>query len=326
MAKLTLSFRNRKLRVIPVREQHVLIGRDPQCTISIDSLAVEPQHAYVHNNNGNFVVQPAGKNSVVLVNEDPVNDSVALSEGDRISIGKHNLVFSMENEGTPAEENVARLPTTGWLQIQSGSHLGRTIRLDKAFTRIGKPEGDLAIIARRDNGYYVSCLQGDQGVEIDDQPIGEQTRQLHNGCCIQVGELLVQFFTDGGAARAAEPADAGEEYRQQRLFNRIPFHVTARLQSGEHRWEGQLVDISLHGALVRTSETIHTDNGQLLLTVQLEGGPSICMDVEIAHREKDETGLRCKDIDVDSITHLRRLLELNLGDPELVQRELSALG
>jgi hypothetical protein len=27
-------------------------------------------------------------------------------------------------------------------------------------------------------------------------------------------------------------------------------------------------------------------------------------------------------IDVDSATHLRRLLELNLGDPSLVEREL----
>ena len=50
------------------------------------------------------------------------------------------------------------------------------------------------------------------------------------------------------------------------------------------------------------------------------------MDVEIAHRENDELGLNCKDIDVDSITHLRRLVELNLGDPELLERELSALG
>jgi hypothetical protein len=50
------------------------------------------------------------------------------------------------------------------------------------------------------------------------------------------------------------------------------------------------------------------------------------MDVEVAHQENDEMGLNCKDIDVDSITHLRRLVELNLGDPKLLERELSALG
>jgi len=36
--------------------------------------------------------------------------------------------------------------------------------------------------------------------------------------------------------------------------------------------------------------------------------------------------LRCLSIDLDSITHLRRLLELNLGDPQLVERELLQLG
>jgi hypothetical protein len=326
MAKLTLSFRNRKLKVISVREQRILIGRDPECTISIDSLAIEPQHASIRNQDGTFVLEPVSKDTPVLVNDDPVSDFVQLNEADRIGIGKHSLTFSFENEGTPADENVARLPVTGWLQIQSGAHLGRTIRLDKAFTRIGKPEGELAIITRRDNGYHVAYLQGDRNIEVDGQSIGEQTRPLSNGCQIQVGELLVQFFTDACAARGAEPDDAGEEYRQQRRFNRIPFDVTARLQSAEHLWEGQLVDISLHGALIRTDETVHTNDGQLLLTVQLEGGPSIYMDVEIAHREGNETGLRCKDIDVDSITHLRRLLELNLGDSELLQRELSALG
>ncbi len=42
--------------------------------------------------------------------------------------------------------------------------------------------------------------------------------------------------------------------------------------------------------------------------------------------ENGELGLRCEDIDVDSITCLRRLVELNLGEPELLERELSALG
>ncbi len=326
MAKLTLSFRDRKLKVIPVRGQDILIGRAPECTISIDSLAIEPQHAYIFGHNGNFILEPIGEHTPVLLNDDPVSGPVELCENDRIAIGKHRLVFSLENEGTPADETITRLPLTGWLQIQSGTHLGRTIRLDKAFTRIGKSDGDLAIIARRDNGYHISCLQDEQGIQVDDQRIGEQVRCLQSGDQIQVGELRVHFFTDATTARQAEPTDAGKNYRQQRRGSRVPFNVSAKLQGGEHRWEARLIDISLHGALVRTSKTIHTDDGPLLLTVQLEGGPSICMDVEIAHRNECETGLRCTDIDVDSITHLRRLLELNLDDPELIQRELSALG
>ena len=36
-------------------------------------------------------------------------------------------------------------------------------------------------------------------------------------------------------------------------------------------------------------------------------------------------GLICRNLDIDSATHLRRLVELNLGDPKLLERELSAL-
>jgi len=34
----------------------------------------------------------------------------------------------------------------------------------------------------------------------------------------------------------------------------------------------------------------------------------------------------CQRIDMDSITHLRRLIELNAGDPGLLQREPAQLG
>jgi hypothetical protein len=37
-------------------------------------------------------------------------------------------------------------------------------------------------------------------------------------------------------------------------------------------------------------------------------------------------GLHCRHIDIESLAHLRRLIELNLGDPALLERELAALG
>ena len=53
---------------------------------------------------------------------------------------------------------------------------------------------------------------------------------------------------------------------------------------------------------------------------------SIRMDVTVAHVEDQHIGFRCEHIDLDSITHLRRLVELNVGDIDILNRELSALG
>ena len=49
------------------------------------------------------------------------------------------------------------------------------------------------------------------------------------------------------------------------------------------------------------------------------------MNVKVAHVEGRYAGLVCEGIDIDSVTHLRRLVELNLGDPDLLDRELSSL-
>ena len=50
------------------------------------------------------------------------------------------------------------------------------------------------------------------------------------------------------------------------------------------------------------------------------------MKVIVARIDHDHIGFYCKNIDFDSIVHLKRLMELNLGNAELVNRELSALG
>jgi len=266
------------------------------------------------------------------VNDTRIETAHTLTDGDRIQIGKHTLTYSVEPiqalQETPAPPQTPLYPDArGWLQIQSGSHLGRTIRLDKAFTRIGSAESNLAVIAHRNDGYYLSHLNGEQTPLVNEQEAGESTYKLCNGDRVNVGELQVQFFSDS-AQTPQEHHDMNEtsHHPEQRKFSRIPFDVNVTLHLGDAQWETTLSDISLHGALIVTPEHFEpTMDAQYQLEIHLEGGPDIVMDAHVAHQEGGHTGMRCDDIDVDSITHLRRLVELNLGDTELLERELSAL-
>ena len=52
---------------------------------------------------------------------------------------------------------------------------------------------------------------------------------------------------------------------------------------------------------------------------------TISMDASLVHANTDSLGFCCDHIDLESMTHLRRLLELNLGDEDQINRELSAL-
>lgn len=115
--------------------------------------------------------------------------------------------------------------------------------------------------------------------------------------------------------------------KERRLFSRIPFNGSVTLTSDEGRWVCNLVDISLKGVLIDQPEEWTGKLGQpFQLEISLsEGKVNITMDVATSHIRDQRIGFCCTHIDLESITHLRRLLELNIGDEEQMNRELSAL-
>ena len=115
---------------------------------------------------------------------------------------------------------------------------------------------------------------------------------------------------------------------EHRLFTRIPFESQVHITSAEGSWDCKLIDISLKGVLVEKPEDWKGDvEDPCMVELELSGSDiSIRMDVSVAHIEHDHVGFRCEHIDLDSITHLRRLVELNVGDTDILDRELHALG
>jgi hypothetical protein len=111
----------------------------------------------------------------------------------------------------------------------------------------------------------------------------------------------------------------------RRHHARVHFDGQAQLITTEGRATVQLVDVSLKGALVRLPANATVAAGEpCLLSLQL-GDVHIKMAAEIAHLVGQDAGLRCAVIDLESISHLRRLVEMNLGNPKLAERELRAL-
>jgi len=114
---------------------------------------------------------------------------------------------------------------------------------------------------------------------------------------------------------------------ERRRFSRIAFHRPAELDARTARTSCDLVDVSLKGALVEVPATFTQGVGtRCSLTIHLDAvDVSIRMEGEIAHREGNLAGVRCDEIDLESIAHLRRLVELNLGNDDVLHRELAAL-
>ena len=114
---------------------------------------------------------------------------------------------------------------------------------------------------------------------------------------------------------------------EQRVHHRVLFDTMASIHINANNMNAQLIDISLKGALIKKPDSWTADvgdTGQLRIILS-DNLSAISMDIKVAHIEDDHVGFHCEHIDIDSITHLRRLVELNLGDPELLEREFSAL-
>jgi len=114
---------------------------------------------------------------------------------------------------------------------------------------------------------------------------------------------------------------------EHRHYARIPFHADVQLsfEQPKETLDAHLLDISLKGALVETdqpnSPTYKTRSCEMTLTLSGRG-MGITMQGSVAHQEGSFIGIKCQQIDLDSITTLRRLIELNRGDEALLDREL----
>ncbi|MEH6823777.1 MAG: PilZ domain-containing protein [Motiliproteus sp.] len=114
-----------------------------------------------------------------------------------------------------------------------------------------------------------------------------------------------------------------ESSAERRRFTRIAFDAEAELHVGERRWVVQIEDISFKGVLLSHPPGFEAELGdQLLLDTWLDSDVQLVLPLTLARIGTDFLGCSCGPIDLDSMTHLRRLVELNLGDESLLDREL----
>ena len=117
------------------------------------------------------------------------------------------------------------------------------------------------------------------------------------------------------------------ENPERRKFTRIPFDASARIQCAAGTFDSEIIDISLKGALLKRPKDLVLAQGEPAQVVIYGSNNSFTISISaiIEHLEDEALGLEYSEIDIDSATHLRRLIELNLGDENLLNRELAEL-
>lgn len=110
----------------------------------------------------------------------------------------------------------------------------------------------------------------------------------------------------------------------RRRFFRVVFSTPALLSQGEQQWTTRLLDLSLQGALVERPLDWPLDASGIfeLRFCLADSDIELKMEMEPTHADPNRLGLYCHHIDIDSASHLKRLIELNVGSDDLLQREL----
>ena len=187
----------------------MVIGSDPKSTIPIDSLAVEPQHAQLETLNNKTLIRDLGSDEGTFINQQKIEGAQPLKDGDVVRIGKHTITYVYSENVTTEQDAIAEaiiedIPIEmeshgkkqGWLQIMSGNNLGKTMSLNRSMTNLGKPGLSTAVITKRNDGYFISHLDGKHPPLVKNQELGDKSLQLSDGDTIQIGNIKMQFYLE----------------------------------------------------------------------------------------------------------------------------------
>ncbi len=212
MAKFTVFFKDKPIHSAIFESGIVHIGRDETNDVAVDSLAIAPAHAAVIITQANSIIKQLNAEFPLIINGEQLKECV-LKNGDTITIGKHRIVYSSTETVVepvvpitqqPSDENTfhdnllnARNDAVeGNLQVIGGKHIGRLIPLKKNMTRLGRNGAGIIIITRRKEGFYVSTLEPDDSIKINNEALGNQTILLKDNDVIFIDSLPMQFFTE----------------------------------------------------------------------------------------------------------------------------------
>ncbi|WP_159655807.1 PilZ domain-containing protein [Vibrio atypicus] len=114
---------------------------------------------------------------------------------------------------------------------------------------------------------------------------------------------------------------------ERRRFSRIVYRTQTVLRQGINTVNATISDLSLHGLLIDCDQSaLLTQDEQVNVEFSLSGSDvTIQLVGNIVGINNNMIRLSIDHIDIESIGHLKRLIELNVGDDELLHRDIEHL-
>lgn len=116
-------------------------------------------------------------------------------------------------------------------------------------------------------------------------------------------------------------SDNTQNSSERRHFSRVEFHHEITLTNEtNHPFRGEFSDISLRGMLFH-GDPLPPLNDIVRGVLRL-GDVQLTIQGKVVHSSKSRgAAIRFQDLDLESFSHLRRLVSLNMGDSETIDQE-----
>ena len=94
----------------------------------------------------------------------------------------------------PAAPATAPAAVAGAIQILNGANAGRELELTKTLTTLGKPGVQVAVIAKRPHGYFITHVEGAQFPVVNGKTLDAQAHPLGDHDVIEIAGIKMEFF------------------------------------------------------------------------------------------------------------------------------------
>lgn len=213
MDKIMILQNGHLIKEIELDKQQLVIGRDAKNGINLSDPSVSRRHALLTCALDEYFIEDLGSTNGTLLNDRPVTKHI-LKSGDQLQIGEYVLSFERAEPelvgayDDPEKTQVIRAkpkpppiprhpqiaPKTATLKYFSGPRKGESEKIDRSLYTLGKPGGDVAVIARRSQGFYLMKIGKNSVPSINNKKVDVGGGvKLNEGDMVEVGENVVEI-------------------------------------------------------------------------------------------------------------------------------------
>lgn len=215
MDKIVILQNGNVLNEVELDKQQLVIGRDEKNGVHLSDPSVSRRHALLSSALDEYFIEDLGSTNGTLLNDRPVTKHI-LKSGDLLRLGEYVLSFEraaqelIGDDEDPEKTQVIRrvapkppqappppkmiAPKTATLKYFGGPKKGESEMIDRSLYTLGKPGGDVAVIARRSQGFYLMKIGKNSVPTINDKKVDVGGGiKLHDGDRVEVGENAVEI-------------------------------------------------------------------------------------------------------------------------------------